>query len=171
MKRNAKVQEANNATYSMNTILECDNNCDSKLNLTNLVVRLKLKLDKILTLNNSQTNDFVVEFLVKLIHLILSKHKCSPMCNELSLILIRNYFKQLHLPSDVSTDNSYATNQMQAVEIFKKKLNLHLNEAHSCSSLVSLNHLTDINVNKQILSNDSSAKSLEKVKYNFKSFP
>ena len=114
----------------MKTILECDNSCNSKLNLTNLVVRLKQKTEKTLSSNNFETNEFVNEYLVKLIHLILSKHKCSPMCNELSLILIRNYFKQLQLPelSNSKLSNIQKNNTDVLMDLLKKKLDLHLSQ-------------------------------------------
>jgi len=145
----------------MKTILECDNSCNSKLNLTNLVVRLKQKTEKTLSSNNFETNEFVNEYLVKLIHLILSKHKCSPMCNELSLILIRNYFKQLQLPelSNSKLSNIQKNNTDVLMDLLKKKLDLHLNEAHSCSSLVTLNQLPNIHINNETLIPESSITS------------
>lgn len=151
----------------MKTILECDNSCSSKLNLTNLVVRLKQKTEKVLLSNTYESNEFVNEYLVKLIHLILSKHKCSPMCNELSLILIRNYFKQLELPEFSSEAlNSMQNNKTEMLmELLKKKLDIHLNEAHSCTSLVTLNKLPNIQVNHQTMAPESSttANNLMKV--------
>lgn len=161
-KWNAKVQEiTNNLVYPMKTILECDNSCNSKLNLTNLVVRIKQKTEKALSSCSYESNEFINEYLVKLIHLILSKHKCSPMCNELSLILIRNYFKQLELP-EFSEDalNNIQNNKTDALmELLKKKLDIHLNEAHSCSSLVTLNQLSNIPINNETLVPESSSTS------------
>lgn len=149
----------------MKTILECDNSCSSKLNLTNLVVRLKQKTEKVLLANTNESNEFVNEYLVKLIHLILSKHKCSPMCNELSLILIRNYFKQLELP-EFSSDALQSIHNDALMDLLKKKLDLHLNEAHSCSSLVTLNRLPNIQVNNETMAPEtpsSTANILMKV--------
>lgn len=153
-KWNAKVMEIDNGLHSMNTILECDNSCESKLNLTNLVVRFKVKIDRLLIFNEIHFNEFVNEYLGKLIHLILSKHKCAARCNELSLILIRNFFKQFHLPElrNIAEDKKNQIFQLRLVDLLKRKLNLHLNEAHSCSSLISLNKLPNININSRILS-------------------
>lgn len=142
----------------MKTILECDNSCASKLNLTNLVVRLKQKTEKVLLANTNESNEFVNEYLVKLIHLILSKHKCSPMCNELSLILIRNYFKQLELP-EFSSDALESIHNDALMDLLKKKLDLHLNEAHSCSSLVTLNRLPNIQVNNETMAPETPSST------------
>jgi len=156
------VLEVENTMYSMNTILECDNSCESKLNLTNLVVRLKFRIDKILPLSSELTNEFVNEYLVKLIHLILSKHKCSPMSDELSLILIRNFFKQfqindIDIPIGEMTSCDASIN-MNLHNLLKKKLDIHFNEAHSCSSLISLNQLTNITLKYSVLSPASCSK-------------
>lgn len=115
------------------------------------MVRLKFKLDKILSLSIDLTNEFVTDYLDKLIHLILSKHKCSPISNELSLILIRNFFKQFQLADADYTPNENNQN-LNLYEVLKKKLNLHLNEAHSCDSIMSLNKLTNIRLDQKDLS-------------------
>lgn len=92
-------------------------------------------------------NEFVNDYLLKLIHLILNKHKCSPMSNELSLILIRNFFKQLQINDKNLFENDEEINKEHVMNVLRTNIDIHLNEAHSCNSLVSLNNLTNKDIN------------------------
>ena len=160
--------ETDNSNCSMSTILVCDNSCESKLNLTNLVVRLKLKLENFFVLYSVQMNEFVNEYLPKFIHLLLSKHKCSLMSNELSFILIRNFFKQLQTKDKNLPENDERIDKENVMNILCNKMDIHLNEAHNCNSLVSLNNLTN---NKEMNSHDTIVEHeqpLDKVWYLFK---
>ena len=138
--------EVNQQTYAKNTLLECDNLCESKLNLSNLVVRAKLRLEKLLSLSNRQLNEMVNGYLVQLIHLILRKHTCQADSNDLSLILIRNFFNQLQLNAESGGGGgaSEGGSQMRLAVLLKKKLNAYLSVAHSCDSLVALNKLSGV---------------------------